>query len=341
MEQASLFAPAPAGETPAEAPDLASYDRYLCCFSGGKDSVACLLTLLEAGVPREKIELHHHCVDGNEGSTLMDWPVTEDYCRRFAEAFDLPIYFSWKQGGFEREMLRSEAPTAPITFETPEGDLITSGGVRGTLGTRLKFPQVAADLRTRWCSAYLKVDVFDRLITQQARFQTGRTLVVTGERAQESSARARYRTFEPHRADRRDGKRVQRHIDHWRPVHQLGEREVWALLEKYAINPHPAYWCGWGRTSCMACIFGSANQWATIRRYAPERFEAIAAYEEAFGCTIQRTCSVRELAERGTPYDIDPEMLELALSETYSAEVISTGTWRLPPGAFGECNGPT
>ena len=47
-------------ERAVPAPDLAAYDRILLAFSGGKDSLACLLHLLEAGVPASRIELHHH-----------------------------------------------------------------------------------------------------------------------------------------------------------------------------------------------------------------------------------------------------------------------------------------
>jgi len=60
--------------------DLASYDVIIVAFSGGKDSAACVLHLLDLGVPKHKIELWHHLVDGREGSTLMDWPCTEAYC---------------------------------------------------------------------------------------------------------------------------------------------------------------------------------------------------------------------------------------------------------------------
>jgi hypothetical protein len=88
-----------AGPEGLDGPCLESYDHILVGFSGGKDSVACVLHLLESGVPREKIELWHHDIDGREGSRLMDWPVTPSYCRAFAEALGLSIFFSWKVPG--------------------------------------------------------------------------------------------------------------------------------------------------------------------------------------------------------------------------------------------------
>jgi hypothetical protein len=135
-QQLTLFQPA------SITPDLSQYDRFLVAFSGGKDSICCVLKLLELGIQANQIELHHHLVDGREGSTLFDWPVTEDYCRKFAEAIACPIYYSWLEGGLEREMCRDNQPKAPTHFETPEG-IYTIGG-QGQPGTRRKFPANSA-----------------------------------------------------------------------------------------------------------------------------------------------------------------------------------------------------
>lgn len=319
--------------------DPRSYDRTVVAFSGGKDSLACLLHLLESGVPRERIELMHHDVDGREGSRLMDWPCTRAYCDAIARAFGVPLYFSWKAGGFEREMLRENAPTAPIFYETPDG--VRSSGGAGKPNTRLQFPQVSPDLSVRWCSAYLKIDVCAAALRGQERFLGKRTLVVTGERAEESSARARYRTFEPHRADLRNG-RIPRVVDAWRPVHTWSERDVWAIIERWLVNPHPAYRLGFGRVSCARCIFGSPNQWASARAVDPVSFERVAAYEARFGKTIQRKLTVVQLADRGTPYRMTQADVDAALSETFAEHVFLTGaTWKLPSGAFGDSCGPT
>lgn len=322
--------------------DLTSYTTIIVAFSGGKDSLACLLHLLDLGVDPQRIELWHHDVDGQEreGPGLMDWPCTPAYCAAVARELDIKLYMSWKRGGFLREMLRDGAPTAPIAFGTPDG--IRETGGQGPPNTRRLFPQVSASLTTRWCSSYLKIDVCAAALRNQPRFAApgARTLVVTGERAAESSSRAKYPTFEPHRADLRRGQKTQRHIDHWRPVHAWLEEEVWEIIERHRINPHPAYRLGWGRVSCAACIFGSVNQWASLRAVNPSQFERIAELEAEFGKTIKRKLSVVEAADKGEPYAMAERDKRAALSESFD-EPIRLAEWQLPSGAYGECAGPS
>lgn len=320
---------------------LNSYDRLIVAFSGGKDSIACLLVLLEMGVDRSKIELWHHDIDGREGSNLMDWACTRDYCRKVAEAFGVKIYFSWLEGGFEREMLRDGTAKAATIWENPDGSLGRSGG-KGKPSTRLKFPQVSADLMVRWCSAYLKIDVGCAAICGQDRFLTGKTLFLTGERAEESQARAKYLTFEPHRTDNRDGKKAARYIDHWRPVHGMTVHQVWALIEKYRVNPHPAYRVGLGRCSCQFCIFQTSCQSATARTISPDRFAKIASYESKFGVTIRRNVTAVAHADKGAAAVASEADMAAARSETFDEPtILPEGAWELPLGAFAESCGPS
>ncbi|MFY2597402.1 phosphoadenosine phosphosulfate reductase [Achromobacter xylosoxidans] len=349
--QASLFpfeapvcrAPLPLlaeGEVALE-PCLSDYDRFIVFFSGGKDSVACFLWLLDQGIPMGKIELHHHLVDGNEGSDLMDWPITSDYCKKFGEAFGVRTTFSWKEGGFEREMLRKDAPTAPVHFYNQAGEKLVIGG-SGPLNTRQKFPQVSADLSVRWCSSYLKIGVGESYIVNDPVFREGKTLVLTGERAQESSARAKYKTFEPHRSDNRNGVRVKRWVDVYRAVHSWSEEQVWEIMRKYGVNPHPAYHLGLSRTSCMACIFGSPQQWAMLKHYMPKHFRKISDYEQQFGVTIKRGATIEEIAAKGVIPELDRDWLEIAMGTSFTLPILlDPATWALPIGAFGETSGPT
>lgn len=337
MEQLALL-PEDIGQHQAcPSPDPNDYDRIVVFFSGGKDSVACVLRLLDLGVSPNRIELHHHKVDG-EAEPFMDWPVTAAYCEAFAKHFEMSLLQSWRVGGFEREMLRDNAATAPVCWQRPDGSLGTKGG-DGPPGTRQRFPQVSPDLSVRWCSSYLKIDVGARVLTNEPRFAHCKTLVVTGERAEESAARANYRVFEPHRADNRTGK-ARRWVDHWRPVHGHSTADVWALIERHRVNPHPAYWLGWGRTSCVNCIFGNARQFASAKVVVPEQHARVDAYERKFGVTIKRKHTLEQLIANAEPYPMEPYWIAIARASSFKLPIVLEN-WTLPPGAFAEGCGPT
>lgn len=324
---------------PHELLPLDQYDKILVAYSGGKDSLACLLDLLDRGVPPSKIELHHHDIDGG-GERLMDWPCTGAYVRATAEALGIPLVTSWREGGFVREMMRDGDPTAPVTYER-DGERTTLPTKRETPGTRLRFPQVSADLSVRWCSSALKIDPFARVITNEPSYQGMKLLVVTGERRQESSARSKYAESEPHRTNTRS-----RRVDHWRPIIDWGEEQVWDVIRRWNIRVHPSYSLGWGRTSCLACIFGNEDQWASVEKLSPDRFRRIADLERDFRSTIRKGQSVEELAARGREFvsDQPSELRALAMSEDgFNKSMFFLGpgeVWKVPPGAFKRCGGP-
>ena len=176
-------------------------------------------------------------------------------------------------------------------------------------------------------------------------------MVLSGERAQESSGRSEYleveldacdcRTNEYRKAGfekKRTGK--DRYVDRCRPVHKWSEQQIWDIMKEFNINPHPAYRLGWGRLSCMTCIFGSCNQWASVRKVDAERFNKITNYEVQFGKTIQRKKSVVEMADKGSPYGMAQDLIAAAMKTEFEEEIILE-TWILPKGAFGESDGPT
>ncbi|MDR0541357.1 MAG: phosphoadenosine phosphosulfate reductase family protein [Dysgonamonadaceae bacterium] len=280
-----------------------------------------------------------HCnVDGRE-ENFFDWEITPDYCRKFAAAFGVKIYFQWKEGGFKRELLRENSQTAPTCFELPDGAIAKIGGSSGKLSTRRKFPQQSPDLNVRWCSAYLKIGVFSTAIRNQERFRRIKTLVLSGERGEESPQRAKYAIFEPDPADLRNGKSYQRHIDRFRPLRDWTEAEVWALIEKYRVRVHPCYYMGWNRCSCKFCIFGNNNQFASAALVSPAKMEHIIRLEREFGCTINRKHDLQSLIRSGTAYkSITGQLAALATGYDYNLSVIvpPTEKWELPAGAFGE-----
>jgi 3'-phosphoadenosine 5'-phosphosulfate sulfotransferase (PAPS reductase)/FAD synthetase len=218
------------------------------------------------------------------------------------------------------------------------GGLRSAGGETKRLGTRQKFPQVSADLSVRWCSAYLKIDVARIAINNQPRFKNSRTLVISGERAEESPSRARYSPFEPHECSS-----ASRTVDRWRPVHHWSFHEVWQIIAKHQIAVHPAYRFGFGRCSCQFCIFSSNDQWATLWQIDQERLTRLINYEEQFGLTIHRKLSLRERIDLGTPYpNLNLADIQAAKSSDWTEPVIlPSGQWKVPAGYWGESTGPS
>lgn len=316
--------------------DLEQYDKFILFFSGGKDCTACYFWLREMGVPNDKIELWHHEIDGREGEQLMDWPITVGYCRAFAAHFNVSIYFSWKVGGFEGEMLRHNSKTAATAFENEKGEVIVRGGKGGKESTRLRFPQVSANLSVRWCSAYLKIDVAILAIRNQARFKGLKVCTVSGERGEESTARGKYAI---HEKDKANFPGV-REVDRIRPIRDKAESWIWAIIERWGCRVHPAYYLGWGRVSCATCIFMDANQAATARVVLPKQFERVCKYEEIFGVTIKRNKSLRQLAADGIIYSsLTEELIEIARGTIYPLSIFIEN-WRLPAGAYKKGGGP-
>lgn len=320
-------------ENTSELLPLGDYDKLFVCFSGGKDSMAAVLDLLDRGVPKSKIVLLHHLIDGAPGSqSFMDWPITEDYCRAVAKHLGVRILFSWKVGGFYREMMRDNSLTAPIQFEMLSGQLSeVLGGTRGNLSTRRKFPQVSADMSVRWCSSYLKMNVGARFLTNDPELKVGKFLVLTGERREESAGRAKYAEIIKHATTTKN-----RRVDQWRSIIDWSETQVWEIMKRYGINPHPAYQLGWGRVSCITCIFGDKDQWASVRALAPTMFEKIADLETEFECTIKRNETVRSQADAGVDFvsGSSAEIKSLSMGKVYNASVsVKEGEWVLPAGA--------
>lgn len=114
---------------------------------------------------------------------------------------------------------------------------------------------------------------------------------------------------------------------------------------QHGIVAAPAYRLGWSRLSCIACIFGNADQWASLQHIAPAWFERIAAYEDKFDRTMHRRLTVRERAKRGRLYEAalrQPGLARAALATDWTESVrASPHAWQLPAGAFGSSLGPS
>ena len=382
---------------------LEEYDKIIVLFSGGKDSLACVLDLLERGVPRDKMELWHHDIDGRHPTRKMDWPVTQNYVRAVAEYLGIILRVSWRVNGFWGEVYRLGASwpiqyTDPFSGETLECPLsekqVRSAQLREkilsdlereeleSMGCRMKFPAKSGNLATRWCSSILKIMVADTIIRNldllkqdgqrmklpaksschQGRWCSGslkaqvesklysdidtlahdvKILVVSGERRQESAGRAKYNEMEIHRTNATA--KAHRLVHQWRSVIDWSEAQVWDIIRRHRITPHPCYTVGWNRCSCMMCIFSLPTHWAGIRELFPDRFSEVEEDERILGFTLDNKKTLAEYvgnAKSCVCHD-DPRALhQLTIGEFTAADAVRQ-EWTMPAGAFhGAAGGP-
>lgn len=321
--------------------DLDIFDKIIVSYSGGKDSTACVLYLLDQGANPAKMELWHQCIDG-KGDThkeFFDWPSTEGYTREFAKMFGIKLGWQWRDKGFYGEMHRENALTGDVYYQYEGEEAHCLPTTRGKPTTRKKFPAKSGDLKVRWCSAYLKIDPAARALSNIAYLKGTideplKVLFVTGERRQESKGRSKYKEVEVHRCHSKS-----RNVTQWRCVIDMSEAEVWSLMEKYKIQPHPAYYLGFPRLSCRSCIFFSKNHWATLKEISPKAIKLIQETEEEFGFTLDNKLSIQEMVSMGNSLIKPEERFWIPMAVREWTGSLKMENWRIPAGAFGKGGG--
>jgi len=316
--------------------ELSYYDKIILSTSGGKDSTAFTLFLLDNGAKPEQIEMWHQSIDGrgDTSHSFFDWPSTEGYVKKLADHLGINLSFQWREYGFFGEMFRINETTKDVWVERNGILQKFPSSPNGIKSTRFKWPAKTASLNTRFCTSSLKIDVAARAINNMPDLVGKRILFVTGERREESTARAKYHESELHRTN--SNKKL---VHHWRPVIDWKEEAVWDIIKKHKIVPHPAYYLGFPRLSCRSCIFYSKDHWATLNDVQPEVINMIADIEAALDFTIDNKFTVRELATIGKSKLTDSNMKYVKLAITdYTGDIV-TDRWQLPVGAFGKGGG--
>lgn len=335
---------------------LEEYDLIAVLLSGGKDSIACYYKLLELGVPRNKIEFWHHNIDGGHPSRRMDWRCTQNYVKSFAEAEGIPLRTSWRVNGFFGELYRI-GDSEPVEWMEPDTGEIRQCRLSPNylkcqeikqqapedmdeqlrqMGYRMKFPMKTGDLSRRWCSAYLKIMVADTVMSNLEKTKrNAKILVVSGERRGESAGRSKYNEMEIHRTNAE--KKAHRLVHQWRPVIDYSEKDVWEVLKRHKVNPHPCYRAGWNRCSCAMCIFSTPKLFAGIKELYPEDYELLKQDEKTLGFTLDNKCDLDSFVgnAKSCVYHGDQEALHsLITGDFLQDEVYVTGNWLYPAGAF-------
>lgn len=203
-------------------------------------------------------------------------------------------------------------------------------------GKRHKFPAKSGTHQGRWCSGNLKAAVQDSVTCNLDRTKEGvKILIVSGERRGESLGRSKYNEVEIHRTNAM--KRAKRLVHQWRPVIDYTEKDVWEVLKRHKVNPHPCYRCGWPRCSCAMCIFSTPRLYAGIRELYPEDYELLRQDEKILGFTLDNKCDLDTYVGKAEScvYHGDLSALySLKTGEFSVDDIFVTGDWKYPAGAF-------
>ena len=201
---------------------------------------------------------------------------------------------------------------------------------------RHKFPAKSGTHQGRWCSGNLKASVQDSVTSNLVKTKNNvKVLVVSGERRGESAGRSKYNEMEIHRTNATA--RANRLVHQWRPVIDYSEKDVWEVLKRHKINPHPCYRAGWNRCSCAMCIFSTPPLFAGIRELYPEDFALLKQDERILGFTLDNKCDLETYVgdARSCLYHGDTAAIHSLITGAFGTDDIHvTGHWMYPAGAF-------
>jgi 3'-phosphoadenosine 5'-phosphosulfate sulfotransferase (PAPS reductase)/FAD synthetase len=214
---------------------------FYCSHSGGKDSQA-MYILLRDLVPVDQLVVVH--ADLGE----IEWTGVQDHIRATVLHELHVVRAQWKDGSTKDLLSMVER-----RFEQDP--------------SRPCWPSSSA----RYCTSDLKRDPIAKFIRNDLKAR-GRELAVNciGLRAEESSSRAKKRTFQVNKRETN----TLRTVYDWLPVHHLSTAQVFQVIEDAGELYFWAYEKN-ERLSCVFCIFGCAGD---LKHGAEERPELAQKY---------------------------------------------------------------
>lgn len=209
-------------------------------------------------------------------------------------------------------------------------------------GKRLKFPAKGGTHQGRWCSGNLKAAVQDSVTSSLDKTRANKKiLIVSGERRGESAGRSKYNEIEVHRTNAE--KRSHRTVHQWRAVIDYSEKDVWEVLKRHKINPHPCYRIGWNRCSCAMCIFSTPSLFAGIKEIYPKEYEELRQDEKVLGFTLDNKKCLDDFVgnAKSCVYWKDKAAVHSIQTGYFSVDDVYVENWQYPAGAFhGSEGGP-
>lgn len=222
---------------------------FVANHSGGKDSQALLINLLEM-IPAKQLIVVHASLGA------MEWPGALELAERQANDAELPFMVA-KANKTLFDMVQRRFATRP---EVPS------------------WPSAS----TRQCTSDLKRGPIQREVRRYAKANGFKTIVnCLGLRAAESPSRSKRKTF-----SRMGISNSVLTWYEWLPIHDLSTKAVFLTIKEAGQEPHYAYALGNERLSCVFCLFGSNNDIRNGAKYHPALLNQYAELEKQTGYTM-------------------------------------------------------
>lgn len=223
--------------------------------SGGKDSQAMLIKLLER-IPREQMIVVHASLGEAE------WEGALELAEQQAHHAGLPFIV---------------AKAVKTFFQMVEHRYATNPGPNSSC-----WPSASI----RQCTSDMKRGPVEREVRRYARERGIKTIVsCMGLRAAESPGRAKRAAFSLNKR----GSVAGRSWYEWLPIHDMATGDVFATIAGAGQQPHWAYLEGNERLSCVFCIMGSPQDLARGARRRPELYARYIEIEQRTGYTMHQS----------------------------------------------------
>lgn len=239
--------------------------------SGGKDSQAMGIKMLELGIPaRQLVFIHADLGD-------VEWKGTLEHAQAQADAAGIPFVVARARDGhgndkgffdmLDQRLNKNQGEVVPVP--TPKYRQCTSDLKRTPIERELK--------------AYMRANGFSVVVSCE------------GIRAAESAQRSKRKVLTRLGTMEEAG----RTAFTWLPIFDMTTAQVFATIAQAGQQPHWAYAAGNERLSCVFCIMGSRTDLANGARHNPELFDTYVTWERQTGFHIHADGPLAELVAEG------------------------------------------
>jgi 3'-phosphoadenosine 5'-phosphosulfate sulfotransferase (PAPS reductase)/FAD synthetase len=255
---------------PAWPPSEDWWELIVVALSNGKDSRVVLHDALDRYPRRRIVALYNHLGNEHEGS--------EAEAAALCRALEVPLLFTWKERRDGRLVSRygPEVPAAAANLDL----VVELAAARGQWADRAN-PLCTSTGKRETSDVVLRAGCLEMpgaIPASDAR----RILFLSGERAEESAARARRPAWSVREGATSPAKG--RLVLWHRPVHDWPEQQVWDFLARHDSPAMPAsYAQGFSRHSCWMCIHRTWPEACLAFAQAPGPAALRVAVEERIG----------------------------------------------------------